>query len=235
MNERLVLHQFPAAAGAPSLSPFCVKVHWALRLKKLAYETRDTLFANRVAPRGKLPALAIGDELVEDSTAILERLDALAPGEPRLYPVEPEHRAVVDVLEDWGDETLYWYVIHYRWVIDANFARLKHLFFGGQPAALRAVAPIVARRKIVAQARGQGIGRRPAAAVDSEFDHHLTTLDRLLTNHAFLAGNAITAADLAVAAQLVELRLGVSPDAEARIDAHPATRAWIDRVVGACG
>lgn len=232
--KKLVLHQYPAIPGALSASPFCMKVHYALRRKGLEYETKNTLFADRVSPQGKLPALAIDAELVVDSTDILRRLDDELPTATPLYPADPERRAVVDVLEDWADDTLYWYAIHYRWVREHNFAKLAGPFFASLPAALRPFAPAVGRRKIVAQAKAQGIGRRRSSHVDIDFERQMLTLDRLLTNRHFLTGEELTAADIAVASQLMELRIGVSQDAEAIIAAHPVSCAWLDRTTAAC-
>jgi glutathione S-transferase len=98
--SKIVLHQFPAIPGAPSASPFCVKVHWALRLKELDYETNDTIFAKRVSPEGKLPALVVDGELHVDSTKILAVLDGMVAKNP-LYPKEPRARALTEMLEDW--------------------------------------------------------------------------------------------------------------------------------------
>lgn len=148
-----MLHQFPKIDRWPSVSPFCVKVHYALGLKGLAYETRDTLNARSASPTGKLPALAIGGELVCDSSAIFRRLDRLAPA-PALRPSPPAARALDHVLEDWADETLYPYVLYYRWAVDENAARTTAALFASAPAALRAIGPAVARR------RGGGSARR---------------------------------------------------------------------------
>ena len=42
-------------------------------------------------------------EKISGSRAIMRRLDELAP-EPRLWPADPERRALVERAEEWGDE-----------------------------------------------------------------------------------------------------------------------------------
>jgi glutathione S-transferase len=232
--SKIVLHQFPVIPGTPSASPFCVKVHWALHLKELEYETRDTLFAKRVNPSGKLPAIHVDGVLHEDSTHILELLDGMVEKNP-LYPSEPRARAITKLLEDWADETLYWYVIWSRWVDDESFARLKGPFFASLPAPLRLIAPFFGRRSVVQRANAHGIGHRVLATVQRDFEAELVKLDALLGDQPFLMGDALTAADVAVGSQLMQVRLGITPREEAMVAAHPTITAWLARTMERCG
>jgi glutathione S-transferase len=228
----LILHQFPKIEGSPSLSPFCVKIHYALGLKGLAYEAHDTMISGGVSPTGKLPVLAIDGELVCDSTAIFRRLDRLAP-EPPLEPAAPAARALNHVLEDWADECLYRYVVYYRWAVDENVGRTTAALFASASAPLRAVGPIVAKRQLRAKVKSFGL---PAsrAEVDDDFDRHLGAIDALVKQGPFVTGEAVAGADLAVAAQLQALRAGLTPDAQRLVDRREALRAWLGRVLGLC-
>jgi glutathione S-transferase len=82
--------------------------------------------------------------------------------------------------------------------------------------------------------RARGL-ERPRAEVDDDFERHLAALGGLAHKGGFLTGAAIAGADLAAAAQLQSLRVGLTPDAERLIGRHAATRAWLDRVVARCG
>jgi glutathione S-transferase len=89
----------------------CECAEAAIRLKGIAY-TRVNLipaFHKLVVrshfPGITVPALALGDERILGSRAILHRLDALEP-EPRLLPEDPALRARVEEAETWGDEVL---------------------------------------------------------------------------------------------------------------------------------
>ena len=231
--SKIVLHQFPVLPGTPSASPFCVKVHWALHLKELEYETRDTLFATRVNPSGKLPAMHVDGVLHEDSTHILEVLDGMVAKNP-LYPAEPRARAMTQVLEDWADETLYWFVIWARWVDDDNFAQLKPQFFASLPALIRPIGGFVGRRKVVKQAKGHGIGNRSLETVTRDFEVQLTMLDALVGDQPFLTGDTLTAADVAVGSQLMSLCLGITPRQDKAVAAHANTSAWLKRTMERC-
>jgi glutathione S-transferase len=89
----------------------CECAEAALRLKRISY-TRVNLipaFHKLVIrshfPGNTVPALALGDERIIGSRAILRRLDELEPV-PRLIPEERELRARVEEAEAWGDEVL---------------------------------------------------------------------------------------------------------------------------------
>jgi hypothetical protein len=54
------LYQFGPIADRESASPFCVKLHYALRYKRLPFETVNLASPTQVKkynPRGKLPVL----------------------------------------------------------------------------------------------------------------------------------------------------------------------------------
>lgn len=227
------MHQFPKIEGASSLSPFCVKVHYALALKGLAYETRDTFTTGGVSPTGKLPVLAVDAELVCDSSAIFRRLDRLAP-DPPLEPSAPAARALNHLLEDWADECLYPYVVYYRWAVDENVGRTTGALFASAPAPLRAVGPLVAKRQLRAKVKTFGLAKA-RAEVDDDFDRHLGAVDALVAEAPFVTGEAVAGADLAIAAQLEALRVGLTPDAQRLVERHERLRAWLGRVLRLCG
>src|SRR5207249_7441465 len=66
----------------------------------------------------KMPVVEIDGRRVFDSTQILRRLDQLVP-EPPLFDRNADVAARQRFLEDWSDESLYWYAMALRWS-DAN-------------------------------------------------------------------------------------------------------------------
>jgi glutathione S-transferase len=119
VSPSLVLHVLPP-------SPPCLTVEAALAHKQLPFE-RVVLKAGssgeeieRIYGPGKrtVPGLLVEGEAVHSSTAILQRLEAIAP-EPPLYP-EP-HTAAIREAELWGDRELQnlgrrlpWGALHFR-------------------------------------------------------------------------------------------------------------------------
>ncbi|MFP2901073.1 glutathione S-transferase N-terminal domain-containing protein [Corallococcus sp. 4LFB] len=80
----------PGLPGFESYSPFCIKAHRALKYAGLPYARAcaDNPASHRAHnPTGQVPVLLVGAEAVPDSTAILARIQQLAPGR-----IEPHRR-----------------------------------------------------------------------------------------------------------------------------------------------
>ena len=108
----LLLHQF-------QVSPFAAKVRRALRYKGLAFNVRNYGVAQAgeirrtVSPSGKTPVLEHAGKLIVDSSAILRYLDEHLPG-AKLVPADPVLRAQAHIIEDWADESLFFYDLAMR-------------------------------------------------------------------------------------------------------------------------
>src|SRR4051812_31570057 len=118
----LLLHQF-------AISPFCDKIRRVLHVKRVPYEVREVpLFdaitprLRRVNPAGKVPCLQDGDRIVADSTDIAHYVEERWP-DPPLVPRDPAARATCHVLEDWADESLYFYEVLLRFTRPDNARR----------------------------------------------------------------------------------------------------------------
>ncbi|HVS66420.1 MAG TPA: glutathione S-transferase family protein [Thermoanaerobaculia bacterium] len=218
------------------LSPFVDKVASALELKGLAFETvdvkspRDLRKWNPVT--GKIPVLELDDgERVWDSTFILRRVDELFP-EPGLLSTDRATAAAQRQLEDWADESLYWYVMSYRWS-PTNAEQSLREILTGVPAMMRALAGPYVRRMIAKATRAQGLGRLPEDVLLRELEARLDDLDILLGDDQWLVGaQRPSVADLAIAG---ELRfLGVSEQGRGLVAARPGLAKLERRVKEAC-
>ena len=219
------------------LSPFVEKVARALQLKGVDITSVDIKGPNDLKKwnptTGKMPVLEIAGEKLFDSTLILRRLDAIVP-EPRLVSPDPETAAKQRFVEDWSDESLYWYVMALRWCPEnakATVAQLAEFL----PALLRPLAGIVFPRQIGSLARAQGLARLPLAIVLEELGHRFDELCVLLGDRRFFFGDEVSVADLAVFGQLSTLRSGPTPQGARLLDARPALAALFDRVDAATG
>ena len=107
----ITLHQF-------QVSPFCDKVRRILHWKGLEYRIREVPLVRaqairRINPTGKLPCLEHDGTFVADSTDIAYYLEERFP-EPPILPEDPAERALCHVLDDWADESLYFYEMFLR-------------------------------------------------------------------------------------------------------------------------
>ncbi|MDD3674769.1 MAG: glutathione S-transferase family protein [Novosphingobium sp.] len=222
---RIVLHQL-------EISPFCDKVRRVLKLKGLDFKVNDVPMAKlsslrKLAPPGKVPILDIDGRILHDSSDICRALDELVPAPP-LFPSDPAQRALVDILEDWADESLYFFEMTMRFTWPYDRARWVTKILEHDNAAMRRLArplvPYLTRKQGVAQ----GLARRSEADILRELERHLRALDQLLEAGPFLVGSALSLADIAVYSQLACVA-GSGKGATA-ISATPRLPAWMSRI-----
>ena len=177
---------------------------------------------------GKMPVLDIGGEKPFDSTLILRRLDEIVP-EPPLVSRDPAVAAKQRFLEDWSDESLYWYVMALRWNpanTKATIAQLSAFV----PAALRPVVGVVFKWQLGGQARAQGLARLTLGTILDELGRRFDELEVFLGDSPFFFSDAVSVADLALFGQFAALRSGPTPQGARLLDARPKLCAFFDRV-----
>ncbi|ANM29931.1 hypothetical protein ABI59_10615 [Acidobacteria bacterium Mor1] len=226
--------QYGGLTGRTSLSPPCAKVHMALVYKGVPYRTRNMFSPAKVRrynPRGRVPVLLHEGETLVDSSDILTELERRFP-DPPLFPEDPKVAAEAKLIEDWADEVLYFYMVYMRWVDDEGFRRMKSSAMHRLPLPVRWIAPGIARRAAGKRLRYQGTGLKSGEVVRREFGECLDALaGRLEGGPPFLAGDALTHGDLAVAAVLDQCGLELlMPETAAEIARRPALVTWLERV-----
>jgi len=220
------LHQF-------EISPFCDKVRRALHWKRVPYEIVEVPLSKaftsvrRVNPARKLPTLEHDGRFVADSTDILEHLERHFP-DPPLLPKDPVLRAQCHVLEDWADESLYFYEMRLRFTLPHNARRFIPELTKHDPEWMRSVARFVVPPMMRGILSRQGVGRKPPAVVLRDVQRHVEAIEGWLGPRDWLLGDALSAADLAVFAQLTCIR---GADEGARlVGASTPVVAWLERV-----
>jgi glutathione S-transferase len=222
----LTLYQF-------EVSPFCDKARRVLHWKRQPYEVHEvTLWQaltqlRRLNPAGKLPCLEHDGRLIADSSEIALYLEERFPTPP-LLPADPQQRALCHVLEDWADESLYFYEMQLRFGTKENAKRWLPVLAAHDAAPFRALAKFILPRTLGAQLRQQGIGRKPIATVLADLERHVRAVAALLDGRDFLVGDELTLADIAVFAQLFCIR-GSSEGAVA-IEKEPSVVRWMTRI-----
>src|SRR5512139_2813903 len=97
----------PGVEGQETYSPFCLKVHRALKLLRLPYERRFGVqpASHRAHnPSAQVPVLLADGRAIADSTEIFRYLDELSGGV--LVPHEPVARAEAWLWEELADGAL---------------------------------------------------------------------------------------------------------------------------------
>lgn len=227
MSDLPVLHQF-------RFSMYPEKVRWALDYKGMAHRRVDHLpgphaiGVRRVSGQQQVPVLALGDEVIAGSAAILERLERLCP-EPALFPADPAMRQqALDVQAEFdllGPKTR----CAFFGAFLADRAYAARVFADGAPpraaAWYRRLFPVTGH--IVALANGvRGTAAADNTAVTEQL---LDDVARRTADTGYLVGDGFTVADLTAAVVLMVTCLPPETPHRCPEPLPPALAAWFDR------
>jgi glutathione S-transferase len=217
----------------PSVSPFVVKLLAAADYKGFPYthvEQVGIRELSKLNPQtGKVPVVRFDGEPTYDSTLILRRFDAVQPAPP-LFSEDPLVAAQQRMLEDWSDESFYWYNQALRWC-PANEARTIEQNSRFVPALMRPLAKPALRRLVGGQPKAQGLGRLPYDVLIAEMGERLDDLVQLLGSSAFFYSQRPSAADFALYGVFsTGLMEDVTPDFAELVSERPALADWYKRV-----
>ncbi|MCP3978262.1 MAG: glutathione S-transferase family protein [bacterium] len=233
MSDTITIIQYPGLSRNKTLSGPCGKVHMALALKGQPFEIHNVQTpgqAKKFNPRGRVPSVKFGNEIVVDSSDILTEIDRRFP-DPPLDPDDSLQRTRAKMLEDWGDEVLYFYIVWVRWCQPDNFERMCSEVLSKLPVPVRWIIPSYARRAVVKRLSGQGVGLKGEACVRRELYECLDNVAELLRAGPFLVGDRISRADISVGSMLDQLSCELlTPQEAGEIRARPEIPAWLDRL-----
>ena len=199
----LELLQFRPAFGLLNASPFCMKAEVFLRLSGLPHRCVEQALPMK-APKGKLPVLRDGTELIPDSQAIVEHVQRRYAA--RLPPALRGPEPAADLpLRRLVEEHSYFALLWLRWIDEPGWALTRVAFFGAMPAPLRAIVPPLVRRKIRRDLAGQGIGRHAKEDICARAAADLDALHAALGPRPFFGGDEPSALDATVYAYLANL------------------------------
>lgn len=199
------LHQFSPAWGLPSPSAFCMKVETYLRMTALPYET--VAGDLRKAPKGKLPYIEDGGQVVADSGLILDYLKATY-GDPLDAELSPSERAAGLAFKRLLEEHTYWAAIYSRWMEPRGWELTRPAFFGSLPFIARDAVARLARRSLRQQLRGQGMGRHGRDEIYALGCDDIGAVASFLGQKPFFLGDDPTSVDATVYAFMANLLWG---------------------------
>lgn len=215
-----------------SYSPYCIKVHRALKAAGLRYTSRPgTRPADHRAhnPLGQVPVLLMDGEAIPDSTQILARLADLRPT-PAWAAHEPAVHAEALLWEELADTSLGGFLTAARWADDRNWPAVRDAFFGRAPWPVRTIVAPALRRGVVARLVARDVWRAGPDACWRRFEVLLDALERRAPASGFWLGERPSVADLGLFAQLHSLRTPLTPWQCERVQARARLAAYLDRV-----
>ena len=184
-RQAIRVYALPPIWGAPSPSPFVIKLLTFLRMAGLPYEL-PLMAGPPASPTGKIPYVILPDGTrLHDSglivSALTERYDIqLDAG------LSAEQAALSHAIRRMIEEHLYFAGVYERWLTAPGYAATARDYFAHLPAPMRWFLPSILRRRIRANVLGQGIGRHPPETIAALARADLDALAVLLGDREFL-------------------------------------------------
>ena len=229
----ITLYQF-------ATSPFTEKVRRALNYKGIAFDVHEVARAKvgegaykDVSPTGKFPVIVDDGQAVWDSTDIIFHLERQYPG-PNLVPSDPREAAIAHAIEEWADESLYFYEMTMRLSWEHNLEAALDEFAESMPGVPKPQLKTMILNGVAQLTQAQGVGRKPRDQVVGDVERHLGALNALLKGRDWVVGDALSYADLAVIGQLNALLY--AEEARAALSAlqdSDEITPWMQRLDGA--
>ena len=201
----ITLFKFGAMGKVCDPSAFCVKVETYLKMAGLDHDTKSGAKYMRGAPKGKLPYIMDGDQVVADSSFIIRHLENhnnhVLDGH-----LDSAQKATAHAFMKMIDENLYWAIVYSRWGLDHNWEILKKLFLRGIPLLLKPIMPGIIRKRVMRSMHGQGISRHSDSEIVQIADWDLKALSDYLGDKDFFFGekpSSLDAAAFGVLSQMV--------------------------------
>jgi glutathione S-transferase len=221
------------------ISPYSVKVRSYFRYKGIPHRwvPRNQDAEGEYQKYVKLPLVPLvvtpDDEGIQDSTPIIERVDALYP-EPSIHPTDPVARFVSVLLEEFGDEWGNKWMFHYRWAREVDqlscAGRIARSMMPTADDAQLARGIAMVRERMVNRVSFVGSNSETAPQIEDSFRDTLAILEPHFANRAYLFGQRPAFADFAMWGQLYNAWTDPTPGALINATA-PNLLAWIHRML----
>jgi glutathione S-transferase len=221
------------------LSPFSVKVRSYFRYKEIPHRwiPRNASTMADYQKYAKIPIVPLvvtpDDKGIQDSTPIMEQMDALYP-KPSTHPEDPVASFVSVLLEEFGDEWGNKWMFHLRWAREED-----QLSAGGRIAAQMAPAGneearIAVRSQIIERMKGRvffvGSNEKTAPQIEASFRDMIALLDVHLADRPYVFGGRPAFGDFGLWGQIYNA--WTDPTGGAWVEqSAPNVLDWIHRML----
>jgi glutathione S-transferase len=225
------LYQFEPAFGLPNASPFCMKLETYLRMAALPFEIPPPAMRDLgKAPKGKMPYIDDNGKILADTTFIIDYLKSTY-GDKLDGWLSAEQKAIALAFQRLIEENLYWAVVHTRWAEPEGWTKTKAAFFDKMPVPLKWFVPSLARRGLIKEMHGHGMGRHAEQEIHAIGKRDITALADFLGNKPYFLGSEPCSLDATAYAFLANL---VWPPVESALKQHakqyPQLEAYCQRM-----
>jgi glutathione S-transferase len=190
----LTLYSYPGLCGVADNNPFGLKVYAFMRLCGLSF-TQKHILDTELAPRGQLPYLTDDDQSLGDSDVIIAYLTSRY--KLRLDEhLSPEQKTLGLLIRRTLDD-LYWCMSYSRWKDERFWPEFRKIVLSEHPEIAES-AMAAAHDYNEKRYHFQGIGRHEPDAVYARGVANLAAIADLLSEHAFMFGDAACSIDAAI-------------------------------------
>ncbi|XP_008300915.1 failed axon connections homolog [Stegastes partitus] len=176
-KDAIILHQFSRpTSGAPSLSPFCLKMETYLRMVDLPYQN---YFDGKLSPQGKMPWIEYNQEQVFGTEFIIDFLEERL-GVSLNKSLTPQEKAVSRAVTKMVEEHFYWTVAYCQWVDNLEETQKMLSVSGPLSDLLRWILSHLTGGIVKREMYGHGIGRFSRDEVYALMEKDMRTLATLL-------------------------------------------------------
>lgn len=220
-------------------SPFSVKVRSYFRYKGIEHEwiVRNISTMPEFQKYAKLPIvpLVVGadDEAVQDSTPIIEMIEAREPT-PSVHPDSEPTNFLSALIEEFGDEWGNKWMLHYRWAREADqvaaSTRLVAEMMPDTPDAERAQTAAGIAERMTGRVWFVGSNEVTAAQIEDSWVEGVQLLEAHLATREFLFGGRPAFGDFGLWGQVYNCLVDPTPGAILR-EEGPSVISWVERML----
>lgn len=215
------------------------KARWALDFKGIAHKRRNLLpgphmrTMRKLTGRTAVPALRLGDEIVQGSDRIIDTLETRFP-DPPLYPEDPAERARALEIQAWFDDSVA-PAVRAASFADSIAAKgyIANMFSEGQSAPMRLLYRIMF--PAVARLISKAYGVDDVAKIERDREITGEGLDFIVAHAGpggYLVGDSFTVADLTAAAILAVTANPPDSTMDRPEPRPPGALVWTERWAG---
>lgn len=197
-SGKVTVFGLPSIWGAPSPSPFAVKLFTWLRMAEIEHEA----ILLRRPPRsstGKVPYVELPDgRRLADSGMIIQTLTKERDVKLDAH-LDDASRARGVLVRRTLEESLYFCLLHERFTTARGFEAVRRDYFRHAPWPVRVLAPYIVRRNVRKILHGHGTGRLPTAQIHAHAFADIDAVATTLGDSPYLLGDKPSSFDAVLA------------------------------------
>lgn len=192
MSIKLV--QFPRGKDIPNYSPFCLKLEAYFRFAGIPYENEFD-FQIKKAPKQKMPYIKRNNELLGDSTLIIQKLVSENSQWDLDSHLTEEQKAISTLLQRTLEKHITTIVWHFRWATTEGWRDFRPIILGAAPKIIQTIVGGQMHKDAKKLSWRMDINRHTTEELLQMLDRDLKSISVLLGDKKFMFNDKISTID----------------------------------------